>query len=154
MRTGKRSRVFDGIGDGPPGQRHFDFVLNIFHRNAVAGGFLALDVDLHVAFAHDRRGDDIACAVDRLECGFDIFAHLVDRFQIGAKHLDADVGAHAGRQHIDAVDDRLGEDVAPAGHLQHAEVHFVVDQIALGTRRVAARRKRDREMAFLTRFAA
>ena len=50
--------------------------------------------------------------------------------QVGAEDLDADVGAHAGREHLDAVDDRLREDVAPAGHLQDA-AHLVVDQVAL-----------------------
>ena len=38
--------------------------------------------------------------------------------QVAAEHLHADVGPHAGREHLDAVDDRLGEDVLPAGHLQ------------------------------------
>ena len=76
---------------------------------------------------------DIAGAVDRLERGFDLLADAVDRVQIGAEDLDADIGAHAGREHFDAVDDRLREDVAPAGHLQHA-AHFVIDQIALGAR--------------------
>ena len=36
-----------------------------------------------------------------------------------------------GREHLDAIDDRLRKNVAPAGHLQHAP-HFVVDQVALG----------------------
>ena len=38
--------------------------------------------------------------------------------QVGAEHLDADLRAHAGREHVDAVGDRLRPDVAPAGHLQ------------------------------------
>ena len=74
---------------------------------------------------------DVAGAVDRLERRFDLLADAVDRVQIGAEDFDADVGAHAGREHFDAVDDGLGEDVAPAGHLQHA-AHLVVDQVALG----------------------
>ena len=50
--------------------------------------------------------------------------------EVRAEDLDADVGPHAGREHLDPVDDRLGEDVAPAGHLQDA-AHLVIDQVAL-----------------------
>ena len=56
-------------------------------------------------------------------------ADAVDRLQIGSEDLDADVGPHAGREHVDAVDNRLRKDVAPTGHLQHA-AHFVIDQVA------------------------
>ena len=127
----KAVALFDRVGHRPAGQGDFDLVLNVLDRDAVAGRRLAVDVDLQIALAHDRRGDHVAGAVDRLERRFDVLADAVDRVQVGAEDLDADVGAHAGREHFDAVDDRLGEDVAPAGHLQHA-AHFVVDQIALG----------------------
>ncbi len=67
-----------------------------------------------------------------LQGDFDLLANSVDRVEVGPEYLHANVGADAGREHLDAVDDRLREDVAPAGHLQHAS-HFIVDQIALGT---------------------
>ena len=44
--------------------------------------------------------------------------------QVGAKDLDADLRAHAGREHVDAVGDGLRPDVAPAGHL-HDRVHLL-----------------------------
>ena len=53
----KAIALLDGESDGPAGQRDFDFVLNVLDRDAVAGRLLAVDVDLQIAFAHDRRGD-------------------------------------------------------------------------------------------------
>ena len=57
-------------------------------------------------------------------------ANFDNRIEVRPKHFDADVGPHAGREHLDPVDDRLREDVAPAGHLQDA-AHFIVDEVAL-----------------------
>ena len=125
--------LFDGERNGPARQCDFNFVLNVFDRDSVAGGSLAVDVDLHIALAHDRRGDHVACSVDGLEHGFDLLAHAVDRIQIGTEYFHADIGAYAGRKHFDAVDDRLRENVAPAGNLQYA-AHFIVDKIALRAR--------------------
>ena len=75
-------------------------------------------------------GDNVAGAVDGLEGRFDFFADFVNGFEIGAEDFDADIGADAGGEHFDAVDDGLGEDVAPAGNLKHLLVHFVIDEVA------------------------
>src|SRR5204863_336614 len=40
-------------------------------------------------------------------------------------------GPHASRKHFDAVDDRLREDIAPAGNLDDAR-HLVIHEIAFG----------------------
>ena len=129
---GKAISLFDRVRDGSTGQSDFDFVLNVFNRDAVPRGLFAVDVDLQIALSHDRRGDHVAGAVDRFQGRFDRLADTVDRVQVLAEYLHPDVGAHAGREHFDAVDDRLREDVAPTGHLQHSP-HFVIDQIALGS---------------------
>ncbi len=68
---------------------------------------------------------------DRLERLLDLLADPVDRLQVGAEDLDADLGADAGGEHVDAVDDRLRPDIAPAGHLHHA-VHLVSTRSPLG----------------------
>src|SRR5205823_13788224 len=110
-------------------QGDLDRVLDVADADAVAGGLLAVDVNFQIALAHDRLGDYVAGALDGLEGLFDLLAHAVDVAQVGAKDLDADLRAHAGGEHVDAVGDRLRPDVAPAGHLQDG-VHFL-EQIAL-----------------------
>ena len=75
----------------------------------------------------------VASAIDGLQGGFDLFAHRVDGFQIGPEHLHADIGPHTGGKQFDAIDDRLRENVAPTGHLQHT-AHFVIDQVAFRPR--------------------
>ena len=50
-----------------------------------------------------------------------------DELEVGAEDLDANIGADAGREHLDAVDDRLREDVAPAGNLQHPAELVIAD---------------------------
>ena len=52
---GEAIAIFDGVGDGAAAEGDFDFLLNVFDSDAIAGGLIALDVDLHIAFAHDRR---------------------------------------------------------------------------------------------------
>ena len=44
------------------------------------------------------------------------------------KHFHADLSAHAGGQHVHAVDDRLRPDVGPAGHVDGG-VQFVVQAL-------------------------
>ena len=51
--------------------------------------------------------------------------------KIGTEHLHANVSPHAGREHLDPIDDRLRENIAPTGHLQHA-AHLVIHQIPFG----------------------
>lgn len=121
---------FNGVGDDSSGQRDFNLVLNVLDRNAVPRSRLAVDVDLQIALAHDRRGERVACSGNRLERGFNLFADPINRVEVRAKDLHANVGADAGREHLDAIDDRLCEDVRPTGHLQHA-AHFVLHEITL-----------------------
>src|SRR5205085_5830736 len=47
------------------------------------------------------------------------FAYLVDGLEVRTEDLDADLRAHAGREHVDTVGDRLSPYVAPARHLHH-----------------------------------
>src|SRR5206468_5431357 len=54
----------------------------------------------------------------------------VNRFQVRTKDLHTDVRAHTSRKHLNAVDDRLSENIAPARHLQYT-AHFIVNQISL-----------------------
>src|SRR5206468_3834377 len=58
----------------------------------------------------------------------------------------ADIRPDAGREHLDAVDDRLREDVAPTGHLEDA-TELVVDEVAARTAL-----PRQEEDAFRERF--
>ena len=104
--------------------------MNVFDRDAVAGGLFSVDVNLQIPLAHDGGGNHVTRAVDRFQGRFDRLADLVDRVQVFAEHLHADVGAHARGKHFDAIDDRLREDVAPAGHLENPP-HFVIDKVAL-----------------------
>src|SRR5205807_1270484 len=122
--------AFHRLRHHPAAQGYLNRVLNVGYADSIASGFLAVDVDLQIAFAHDRRGDDIAGAVDRLESCLDVLADTVDDGQVRAKHLDADIGANPGREHIDAVDNRLGKNIAPPGHLEHA-IHLIVHQVSL-----------------------
>src|SRR5262249_24037080 len=108
---------FHGLGNDPAAQGYFDGVLDVADADAVAGGFLPIDVNLQIALAHDRLGDHVLGALDRLDGLLDLLANAVDGFQVGAEDLDADLRAHAGRKHVDAVGNRLRPDVAPAGHL-------------------------------------
>ena len=50
--------------------------------------------------------------------------------RLDPKTFTADRQPHAGREHLDPVGDRLGEAVAPAGHLQ-GRAHLL-DQVVLG----------------------
>src|SRR5207302_10006308 len=122
--------AFDGLRDRLPAQRDLHGILDVLDADAVACRPFQVDVDLQVAFAHDWRGDDIPRPVDRLQGGLDLLAHAVNCGQIRAEHLDADVGAHAGGEHLDAINDGLGEDVGPAGDLQDP-AHLVIHQVAL-----------------------
>ena len=67
---------------------------------------------------------------DGLDDRLDVLADFFNDDLVRAEDLDADVGPHAGGEHFDAVDDGLGEDVAPAGNLDNAR-HFIVDQVSL-----------------------
>ena len=127
---GEPLAAFDGRGDRLAAQGRLDDVLNVADVDAVAGRLLAVDVDLQVAFADDLVGEDVDRAGDLLEHGGDLLRDLLDLVQVVAEDLHADHRAHAGGQHVDAVDDRLGPDVAPAGHLDDG-VHFL-EQVVLG----------------------
>ena len=54
----------------------------------------------------------------------DLLAHVLDLVEVVAEDLDADRRPDAGGEHVDPVDDRLREDVPPAGHLER-RVHLL-----------------------------
>ena len=124
------------VSDHAAAQGHLDLGLHILDGDAVTGRPVAVDGHVEVALAHDRGGDHVACPADRLDRLLDLPANAVDGVEVRTEDLDADIGPDAGREHLDAVDDWLSEDVAPAGHLEDA-AHLVIDQVALrpaGTR--------------------
>src|SRR5207244_11729660 len=88
--------ALDRLRDDPAAQSDLDRVLDVTDTDAVACRLLAVDLDLQVAFAHDRLGDHVLSAADRLEDLLDRFAYLVTGLQVRAKDLDADLGAYAG----------------------------------------------------------
>src|SRR5262249_50529388 len=106
-----------GVGDDAAAQGHFDGILDVIHADAVAGGLGAVDLDLQVRLAGDRLGNDVASTIDGLECPLGLLGDTLDRLQVRAENLDTDVRAHPRREHFNAVDNRLREDVAPARHL-------------------------------------
>ena len=103
--------------------RHLDDVLDVAHLDAVAGRLGAVDPDLNIAFAHDLVGNHVGCAPDSTEHAGDLLGHALELVEVFAEDLHADRRTNAGREHLDPVDDRLGEDVTPAGHLDH-RVHL------------------------------
>src|SRR5205807_1172229 len=100
--------------------RYLDGVLDVFDAHAIASGLVEINDDLEVPLAHDLGGNNVAGAVDRLEGGLNFLADAVDNFEVRSEDLYSDIGTHAGGQHVNAVDDRLGEDIGPAGDLQHS----------------------------------
>ena len=130
MRTGNRSRPSTVVVIVLPPRAISIDVLNVADVDAVAGRLLAVDLDFEVAFADDLVGEHVDRAGNLLEHGGNLLRHLLDLVEVVAEDLHADHRAHAGGQHVDAVDDRLRPDVAPAGHLGDA-VHFL-DQVVLG----------------------
>src|SRR5262249_46697889 len=111
--------TLDRLRDDPAAEGDLDGILDVADADAVACRLHPVDLDLQIALAHDGLGDHILCAPDWLQDLLDLFAHLVNSLQVRAENLDADLGAHAGREHVDAVGNGLGPDVAPTGDLHH-----------------------------------
>ena len=116
--------ILDGLRDGLAPQGDFDHVLHVADVHAIAGRLLAVDRDLQIALADDLIGHDGDGPGNATEHFGDVLRHRLDLIQVAAEHLDADHRPHAGGQHVDPVDDRLREDIAPAGHLNRA-VHLL-----------------------------
>src|SRR5262249_31409586 len=127
---GGAGAVLHGLRDDPPAQGHLDGVLDVGHADAVARRPLAVDADLQVVLAADLPGEHPLRPLDLLQGPGDLAAHPVDGGQVAAEDLHADVVAHPGREHLDAVDDRLGGDVLPARYLKDA-LHLVAHQVAV-----------------------
>src|SRR5262249_26808382 len=117
----------------PTGERHFNFILNVLDGDSVTRRSLAIDVDLHVSFAHNRCSDHVSCPIDWLQRGFNLFTHTVDGIEVGPEYFHADIRTHTCGKHFDPVDDRLREDIAPPRHLHHA-AHLVIHEIAFRPR--------------------
>ena len=97
---------FDGRG-----QRRFadgvrDHVLDVTDADAIACGGRPVDLDVQVLAAGHLLGIDVAGARDLPDDVRDLPRQPLERPEIVAEQLHADLGADAGRQHVDAVDDR------------------------------------------------
>ena len=121
--------ALDGHRQRPAPHRHLDHVLDVADVDAVAGRLLAVDLDLDVALADDLVGEDVGRTADPAQHRGDLLADALDVVELGAEDLHGDRQPHAGREHLDPGGDRLGEAVAPAGHLQ-GRAHLL-DQVGL-----------------------
>ena len=98
--------AFDGRG-----QRRFadgvrNHVLDVTDADAIACGGRPVDLDVQVLAAGHLLRIDVAGARDPPDHVRDLPRQAFERPEIGAEQLHADLRADAGRQHVDAVDDR------------------------------------------------
>ena len=121
---GKALAPFDGAGDVLAADGGFDHVLDVAHREPIAGHGAAVDFEVVEVPAHHPLGVDVARAGDVLERPFHLFANFLDHLQVGAEDFDADRGADAGSQHVDAPLDGHGPGVGDAGNLQGG-IHLI-----------------------------
>src|SRR6516164_7656083 len=70
---GKPLPALDRLRHRPPAQCNLNRVLDICDTYSVASGFLTFDLNLQIPFPHDRSGDDVPSAGDRLERRLDVF---------------------------------------------------------------------------------
>src|SRR5262249_40222091 len=66
--------AFHRLRYGPTPQGDLNGVLDVADAHTVAGRFLAVDLDLQIALAHERLGNDIHRAGDRFEGLLDLLA--------------------------------------------------------------------------------
>ena len=127
--------ALDGAGDVHAADGRLDHLLDLAHRQAVAGDGVAPDIDIHEKPSGHPLGVDAARAGHRLQETFDPNAQVLDGIQIGPENLDAHRGADAGAEHVDPGADRHGPGILNPGKL-HPPVHLlhqlVVGQGALG----------------------
>ena len=120
------------VPDDLPRPRGLDGVEHVSHRDAVAGAAVAVDLDPQ----HRQAGRLLQLHVGRpghaCHHARDLLALLAQGLEVVAEQLDADVGAHARDQLVEAHLDRLGEGEAhPRDGLAERVLHLL-DQLALG----------------------
>ena len=86
-----------------------DDVEHVLRAQAVARHGLAVHLDLEVRLALHARGRDAGRAGNLAHDALDLERLLLQRVEIVAENLHADLRADAGAEHEDAVLDRLEE---------------------------------------------
>src|SRR5207253_6554503 len=107
--------ALDREGEARLHHRALDDVLNRPDRDAVAGGGLALHTDVEIGRPRHLLGVDVGRSRDGPQNVGDDARSLLQSIEVVAEDFDAYLRADAGRQHVDAVDDRLRPDVRHAG---------------------------------------
>ena len=92
-----------------------DDVLDRADRDAIAGRGFPVHAHVEVGRAGHLFGIDVHSARDRAQRVGDGPGPLLEDVEVVPEDLHADLGPDAGRQHVDAIDDRLGPDVRHAG---------------------------------------
>ena len=110
--------ALDGGGQVLAADGRIDHVFYVADIQAVATGGGAVDRHLEIRRARGALRVDIRRAGNLPDNILDLIGLGLDDAQIGAEHLDADLGANAGGEHVDAVADGLRPDVGHAGNLQ------------------------------------
>ena len=100
-----------------------DHLLDVADADAVARGGAAVDLDVEVLTTGDLFGVDVARARHPADGVSDLPRQFLEHGQVGAEDLHAHFRADAGRQHVDAVDDRHRPDVGDARKL-HGSPHL------------------------------
>ncbi len=123
-----------------PGQRSFQGVLRVFHRNAGARERLAGEAHLQLG----RRRVPVEVQIDdarhRLERVPGLFQGAAHSRQVGAEYLQHHLAAHAADRFLDVVLDRLREVVTHAGDLVHRSAHFLHQALFIPARAPFAQR--------------
>ena len=127
---GEAAPPFHGVGHGRAADGGFHYLVHLVHGQAVAGQLRAVEVNLQILAAGDGVHVQILHAGHAVQRRPHPLRHLVDGVELLAVHFHAHVGANAGAEHVDAVDDGLGPAVHHAGNLQLA-VQFL-DELGLG----------------------
>ena len=97
-----------------------DDVLDVADADAVACGGRPVDLDVQVLAAGHLLRIDVAGARHLSDDLGDLPRQALEHPEIGAEQLDADLRADAGRQHVDAVDDRHRPDGRDSRELDRA----------------------------------
>ena len=109
-----------GGGERLTSQCRADHILNIPHADTVAGGCLAINVDIKVVSSGDPFRYYVCRTIDGFQNTFRLDGKIPEHVQIAAEDLDSQIGTHACGEHVDAVNDRLGPAVTHPDLLQPA----------------------------------
>ena len=103
--------ALDGQGEVRLADRGLDDVLDGADRDPVARRRLPVHPDVEVGGARHLLGVDVGGPRNRAQHLRHGPRPFLEHLQVVAEDLHADLGADAGRQHVDPVDDRLRPDV-------------------------------------------